>query len=154
MSKDSEYQIRLPVGYDSFAEIIEKKLSFIDKSLFIKEVLDDAGAEVSVITRPRRFGKTLNLSMLHHFLAPEVMGQPTRGLWDNLKITQCGEAIMNHQGKYPVISLTFKDVKETDFNVALLRFSKLMSDLYNQYHFLLESDKLNPNEKINFPKRS
>ena len=99
MSKNSDYQIQLPVGYDSFAKIIVKKLSFIDKSLFIKEVLDDVGAEVSVITRPRRFGKTLNLSMLHHFLAPEVMGQPTRRLWDNLKITQWGEATIVFRGE-------------------------------------------------------
>ena len=99
MSKDSEYHVQLPVGYDNFAEIVQNQLSFVDKSLFVRDILDDIQTKVSVITRPRRFGKTQNLSMLHHFLAPEVMGQPTRRLWDNLKITQWGEATIVFRGE-------------------------------------------------------
>lgn len=60
--------MELPIGYDNFRKVIEHELDFVDKSLFIKEVMDDRSAEVAVITRPRRFGKTLSLSMLHHFL--------------------------------------------------------------------------------------
>ena len=60
--------MELPIGYDNFGKIREKQLDFVDKSAFIQEVLDNNKIEVSVITRPRRFGKTLNLSMLHHFL--------------------------------------------------------------------------------------
>lgn len=64
--------MRLPIGYDNFQKIIEKKLDYIDKTLFVKAVLDDNLTEVTVITRPRRFGKTLNVSMLQHFLAARV----------------------------------------------------------------------------------
>ena len=59
--------MKLPIGYDNFREILDNKLDFVDKSLFIKDVMDDATTKVSLITRPRRFGKTLNLSMLQHF---------------------------------------------------------------------------------------
>jgi hypothetical protein len=142
--------IRLPIGRNDFGQIIEERLGFVDKSLFIKEVLDDNITEVSVITRPRRFGKTLNLSMLHYFLASEVIGRPTKGLFDGLKITQCGEAYMKEQGKHPVVFITFKDIKAANFELALLTFSKRMRDVYKQYSFLLESDKLDEDDKAAF----
>ena len=118
----------MPIGYDDFAEIIDNKLEYVDKSLFIKAVLDDIQTKVAVITRPRRFGKTLNLSMLHYFLAPEVLGRPTKGLFDHLKIAHAeGNYIAEHQGNISVVSITFKEIKEADFKPALLSFSKLMS---------------------------
>jgi Predicted AAA-ATPase len=104
----------LPIGYDIFPELIEFKLDFVDKSLFIKEVIDKS-AKATVITRPRRFGKTLNLSMLHHFLAAEAYGRSTKGLFDNLKIAKAGGEYMQHQGKYPVIFVTFKDILDWRF---------------------------------------
>ncbi len=143
-------ELRLPIGYDDFAEIIYNKLEYVDKSLFIKAVLDDVQTKVAVITRPRRFGKTLNLSMLHYFLAPEVLGRPTKGLFDHLKIAHAEGNYIAEQGKHIVVSITFKEIKEADFKTALLSFSKLMSDLYNQYDFLLDSDKLNAHEKKSF----
>jgi hypothetical protein len=73
--------MKLPIGYDNFRKIIDNKLDFVDKSLFIKEIIDDRETEIIVITRPRRFGKTLNMSMLQHFLAAEVIGQSTEGLF-------------------------------------------------------------------------
>ena len=73
--------IKLPVGYDNFRKILDNKLDFVDKSLFIKDVMDDHTTEIALITRPRRFGKTLNLSMLQHFLAAEVHGQLTAGVF-------------------------------------------------------------------------
>lgn len=93
----------LPVGYSCFSDLIRHQLDFIDKTLFIKEIFDNTGTQVSVITRPRRFGKTLNLSMLHCFLAAEVNLKPTQGLFDGLKIAQVGDHYMQHQGEYPVI---------------------------------------------------
>ena len=104
--------MKLPVGYDNFKMVIDKRLDIVDKSLFIKEILDDNSIQAVVITRPRRFGKTLNLSMLHHFLAAEVNGQSTKGLFDGLKIATLGDEYMRHQGQYPVIFITFKDVKD------------------------------------------
>ncbi len=110
--------MRLPLGYDNFKAIIDKRLDFVDKSLLIQEILDDV-AQVAVITRPRRFGKTLNLSMLHYFLAAKAYGQSTQGLFDGIKIAALGEEYMQHQGKYPVIFVTFKDVKDHRFATAL-----------------------------------
>jgi len=105
--------MRLPIGYDIFYNITEHNLDFIDKSLLIKEIIDDE-AGIILITRPRRFGKTLNLSMLHHFLAAEAYKQSTQGLFDNLQIAKVDQGkYMQHQGKYPVIFITFKDVKIT-----------------------------------------
>ena len=105
--------LALPIGYDDFGKLIDNHLDFVDKSLFIKEILEDS-AEVILITRPRRFGKTLNLSLLRYFFAGDVIGRPTQGLFDNLKIAQYPE-LMAYQGKYPVIALTFKDLKKQDY---------------------------------------
>ncbi|MBF0298760.1 MAG: AAA family ATPase [Oligoflexia bacterium] len=77
--------MRLALGYEDFKEIINQKLDFVDKSLFIKEFIEDNSTKVAVITRPRRFGKTLNLSMLRYFLAAEVNGKSTRGLLITLR---------------------------------------------------------------------
>src|SRR5580704_13443066 len=103
--------MKLPIGYSDFKEIIDNKFDFVDKSLLIKEVVDD-DAQVILITRPRRFGKTLNLSMLKYFFAAEVNGHSTRGLFDSLKIQHAGIVYMQLQGKHPVIFVTFKDIKE------------------------------------------
>jgi hypothetical protein len=140
----------LPVGFDDFGKITEKKLNYIDKSLFIKDLLDDNTTEIFVITRPRRFGKTLNLSMLHYFLAATILGKPTHGMFNHLKIAACGEAYMQHQGKYPVIAVTFKEIKETTFKAAVSGIAALFSDLYAEHHYLLDSKKLSSQYKKQF----
>lgn len=139
--------MQLPIGYDNFREIIDNDLNFVDKSLFIKEVLDDKNTKAIVITRPRRFGKTLNLSLLHYFLASEVYGQPTEGLFEGLNITRCGDEYMRHQGKYPVIAITLKDIKESNHTSACQMFAKLMSRVYGEHRYLLTSDKLADDQK-------
>src|SRR6202044_4174648 len=101
--------MKLPLGYDNFKDIIDKKLNIVDKTLLIKEILDDNEIQLAVIIRPRRFGKTLNLSMLQYFFASEAYGQSTKGLFDGLKIAALGDAYMRHQGQYPVVFITFKD---------------------------------------------
>ena len=109
----------MPNGIDNFHKLIthrnEEKSSylFVDKSLFIREWLN-AGDDITLITRPRRFGKTLTLSMLQHFLAKEVNGRSTKGLFDGLNISQYPET-MKKQGQYPVILLTLKEVKGKSF---------------------------------------
>lgn len=140
----------LPIGIEDFDELIKKKLDFVDKTLFIKEVLDDRGTKVVVITRPRRFGKTLNLSMLHYFLAEQVYGQPTKGIFTHLKIAELGDEYMRHQGKYPVISMTFKDIKESKYENAQLMLSNLMADAYAEHRGLLSSQKLSDDDKEAF----
>ncbi len=140
--------IKLPVGYDNFRKILDNKLDFVDKSLFIKDVMDDHTTEIALITRPRRFGKTLNLSMLQHFLAAEVHGQLTAGLFDRLKISWIDQGdYLKHQGKYPVISITFKDIKHSHFQDALDSFRLLAQELCREHRYLATSDKLNKDEK-------
>lgn len=135
--------MQLPIGYDNFAAIIDKKLDFVDKTLFIRDVIDDITTTVTVITRPRRFGKTLNLSMLQYFFAAEAYGRQTKGLFDGLKITATGEPYMQHQGKYPVIFITLKDVRDHSFQHSLEKLSLLLANLYNEHAYLLQSPHLN-----------
>lgn len=78
----------LPLGYDNFRDVIDQRLTYVDKSLLIKDFLNDCETQVGLIIRPRRFGKTLNLSMVHHFFAPHVHGKSTKGLFDHLKIAK------------------------------------------------------------------
>jgi hypothetical protein len=142
--------LQLPIGRDNFKKIIDERLDFVDKSLFIQEILDDRSAEAIVITRPRRFGKTLNLSMLHYFLAAEIIGESTQGLFNGLKIAALGEEYMRHQGRYPVIFVTFKDVKDHHFDTVLRSMAMLMADLYKEHRYLLTSSKLDKEDKVFF----
>lgn len=142
--------LKLPIGRDNFKKIIDERLDFVDKTLFIKEILDNRSAKAIVITRPRRFGKTLNLSMLHCFLAAEVNGESTTGLFDGLKITTLGDEVMHHQGQYPVIFLTLKDVKDDHFKTVLESVKLLLADLYKEHRYLLNSSKLDKEDKAFF----
>jgi hypothetical protein len=137
----------LPIGTEDFGKIIHRKLYFVDKSLFIKEILDDHGTEILVTTRPRRFGKTLNLSMLHYFRAEKVNKNSTQGLFEHLKIAKSGDTYLQHQGKYPVIFVTFKDIKELSYENTFKNLSRLMSRVYQEHIDLLKSDKLYSHQK-------
>lgn len=136
-----------PTGPEDFSRLIGKRLNFVDKSLFIKDVLDDTGTDVILITRPRRFGKTLNLSMLEHFLAKEVSGKPTAGLFDGLKIMGAGEQYTQHQGKYPVVSVTFKSLEALGYTIAYKKFQDLMAETFEGHSYLLDSAKINDRYK-------
>lgn len=135
---------KLPVGYDDFGEVVDRKLDFVDKSLFIKDVIDDP-AKVILITRPRRFGKTFNMSLLHYFFAKDVRGRKTQGMFDGLKIAGIPE-YMEQQGKYPVISLTLKDVKSENPEVFYESFKETIKNLYQEHRALLKEGKLYPEE--------
>ncbi len=137
--------LKLPIGQSDFRSLIEGQQIFIDKSLFIKDIMDDA--TVILITRPRRFGKTLNLSMLRYFFATEVYGQNTQGLFDGLNIMKTGATYLQHQGKYPVIFLTFKDIKDGSFAITYKKIQRLMSDVYEEYSELESSSKLSAQQK-------
>ncbi len=145
--------LQTPIGISDFRKLIESRdpegnpLLFVDKSLFIKAILDDL-SEVKLFTRPRRFGKTLNMSMLYHFLAPEVDGKSTQSLFKHLKISEYKEYLERYQGKFQVIYMTFKSVtRETHFEAAYKRLCKEISKVYMNYHYLLESPKLGSYQK-------
>jgi hypothetical protein len=122
----------LPVGVDDFKKIVDKENEylFIDKSLFIQEIMDDID-DVTLITRPRRWGKTLNLSMLYYFFSSEVNGETTKGLFSNLKISKVEEC-MKEQGKHPVIYLSLEDCKGTNFVDSVAIISILIQQLFRQ----------------------
>jgi hypothetical protein len=138
--------MRLPIGYDNFREVVQNGFDFVDKTLLIKDVIDDS-AKVILITRPRRFGKTLNLSMLHYFFTAEAHGRPTQGLFDGLAITQVDQKYIQQQGQYPVVFLTFKDIKENNFQLAYEKLVELMINCYEQHHYLQDSPQLIATQK-------
>lgn len=136
--------MRLPIGYSDFKNIVDEKFDFVDKSLLIKEVIDDAG--VILITRPRRFGKTLNMSMLRYFF--ELSSDDRTYLFKNLKISSETDLLLKHQGQYPMIYLTFKDVKEHSYQAAFEKILKLIGNVCDEYSkVLLNSDKLTDFQK-------
>ena len=112
---------KISIGVEDFKEIIEKDGYFIDKTLMIKKLIESQ-AKVTLFTRPRRFGKTLNQFMIRRFFEEER----TRSgecidngyLFDGLKITECGDEIMQHQQQYPVIFLSLKSAKQPNFEEA------------------------------------
>lgn len=142
--------MNLPIGISDFATIIENKIGYVDKTLMIKDFIDDEETIVTLITRPRRFGKTMNMSMLQHYFANEVQGKPTRHLFNNLHISHCDASYLEHQGKYPVVFMSFKDVKNENFNHAYNKFKKLLSDVFDQFNYLLDSPHLSETQKESF----
>jgi hypothetical protein len=108
----------LPRGQASFERVIEDGCYYVDKTLFIKDILDSK-AVVALCTRPRRFGKTLNQTMLKCFFedtAP-IGGKDTQTLFSGLNIERAGEQYIEHQGKYPVIFLNLKEAKRDTFEL-------------------------------------
>ena len=131
------------IGHQNFEKLITNDYFYIDKTSFIKEWWEN-GDEVTLITRPRRFGKTLNLDTIEHFFSISHSGRSD--LFQNLSIWQ-EEKYRELQGTYPVIFLSFADVKETSFSGTRKTICQIIENLYNKYDFLLESGYLNENEK-------
>ncbi|MCL2063057.1 MAG: ATP-binding protein [Candidatus Cloacimonetes bacterium] len=127
---------KLSIGVSDFREIITENIYFVDKSLFIKDVVD--GMKILLYPRPRRFGKTLNLSMLKYFYDSR---EDNSHLFHGLVISSETD-IMEKQGKHPVIFLTFKDVKEETFDVCLEKIRTTVSKLYREHQNVLLTDSL------------
>ena len=131
------------IGIQDFSKIIENDIFYVDKTHFIKEWWENSD-EVTLITRPRRFGKTLTMSMTEQFFSVKYAGRGA--LFEGLSIWQ-EEKYRALQGTYPVISLSFANVKETNFQNTRGKICRLMTDLYADYAFLLESDVLQEKDK-------
>ena len=144
---------RIETTSDNFGAMVQENALLVDKTLMIKEFLE--GQKVSLIVRPRRFGKTINMSMLQHFFAAEVTGRPTAGLFDAFAIAREENGQwMEHQGKYPVIYVSFKDVKESSYERTIAKIRDLIKKLYrehvSQLSFITEvSDKDLFNQYLN-----
>ena len=134
------------IGIQSFGDIIEGNYFYIDKTSFIKEWWE-SGDSVTLINRPRRFGKTLNMSMLEQFFSVDYAGRGD--LFEGLSIWE-EEKYRQLQGTYPVISLSFANIKEQDYETTRFRICQLIADLYNKNVFLLNSDLLTDADKTFF----
>ena len=134
------------IGIQDFTKIKERNAFYVDKTLFIKEWWE-SGDDVTMITRPRRFGKTLTMSMVEQFFS--VTCSESTDLFENMQIWQ-DERFRQLHGTYPVISLTFSDIKETNYTSAWKKIRAVIADQYNKYYFLTEGSLLNENEKRYF----
>ncbi len=127
--------LKSSLGADDFKDFRDEGGYFVDKSLFIKEVVD--GAKAMLFPRPRRFGKTLNLSMLRYFF--EKTDEERGYLFQDLAIAKAGEQYMQHMGQYPVIAFSLKDVKGNDWFECYGSFKRLISKEYKQHKQLVDS---------------
>ncbi|MBV7276667.1 AAA family ATPase, partial [Clostridium sp. PL3] len=129
----------LPIGIDDFEKLITRGYYFVDKTLLIKDLLDNK-ADVNLFTRPRRFGKTLNISMLQYFF--ENSGKDNSYLFEGLNIMKEGENYISHMGQYPVINLSLKSAKQPTFELALKCIKDELVDEFRRHNYILKSDKL------------
>ena len=125
---------KLPIGLSDFKELIQEEYYYIDKTNLISEIIDNS-AKIVLLPRPRRFGKTLNLSMTKYFFDVE---EDNRELFDNLNISKNQEA-MKHCRKYPIIYITFKDVKENNFELTFERIKQLVDKEISRHEKKIES---------------
>lgn len=138
----------LPIGISDYVRA-QEEYYYVDKTLLIKEFLDQKPL-VSLFTRPRRFGKTLNMDMLRVFF--EISDKNTSKYFADKNIWKCGEEYRSHQGKYPVIFLTFKDVKFDTWDATIDKIRGILQEEYGRHQELLNSDKLSQYEKEYFTK--
>ena len=144
---------KISIGVEDFKEIIDKDGYFVDKTLMIKKLIESQ-AKVTLFTRPRRFGKTLNQFMIRRFFEDEITeeGEEVDNgyLFDGLAITECGEEILKHQQQYPVIFLTLKSAKQPTYALAYMELKKRISEEYKRHRYILQGEILTADEKARF----
>ena len=138
---------KLPIGIDNFEKLRSEDFYYIDKTGLIRELLDNWG-EVNLFTRPRRFGKTLNMSMLEHFFS--LNGD--KSIFDGLEISKETALCEEYMGKYPVVSISLKGIDALNFETAFERASLLVRRAASKAYYLLKSDALNEQDKANYRK--
>ena len=126
--------IPLPVGVENFEDLIQTGYYFVDKTLFIRELIDMKG-KVNLFTRPRRFGKTLNMSMLRYFF--EMGKADNAELFQGMKIMDAGEEYLAHMGKYPVISISLKSMKQPAYDDAFYCLQEELAREFKRHDELL-----------------
>ena len=145
--KDTKKRLKpLPIGFSDYIRT-QSEYYYVDKTLLIKEILDRKPL-VSVFTRPRRFGKTLNMDMLRVFF--EISDEDTSVFFSDKEIWECGSEYREHQGKYPVIFLTLKDVKFDSWSETIDKIKDLLQTEYGRHQELLESERIANYEKEYF----
>ena len=127
---------KLPTGIDNFQKIRTGNYYYVDKTSLIEQILEN-GSEVTLFTRPRRFGKSLNVSMLRHFF--EIGTDPC--LFEGLYISKNKELCEQYLGKYPVIAISLKGVDADSYQKACAQLTRIINREARRYQFLLNSDK-------------
>ena len=148
--RNTEKRKKISIGVEDFKEIIDKDGYFVDKTLMIQELLE-SNAKVILFTRPRRFGKTLNQFMIRRFFEDEITEKGEKVdngyLFDGLAITRCGEEILQHQQRYPVIFMTLKSAKQDTYALAYMELKKRISEEYKRHKYVLQGETLTMDEK-------
>lgn len=139
----------LPIGVDDFEKLILNGYYYVDKTLLIKELLDKKG-EVNLFTRPRRFGKSLNISMLKNFF--EISELSRSNLFDGLNIMKQGSSYLMHMGAYPVIALSLKSTKQDDFATSYTKIVDAVAGEFRRHKFLLNSGSMDLAQQERFLK--
>jgi hypothetical protein len=140
---------KLPIGISDFKDMVAGEYYYVDKTLFIKDVLDK-GDKILLVPRPRRFGKTLNLSMMKYFYDCCPQTDEYKALFTSLAISKAGQPYLDKMGKYPVIFISFRDTKEMEWETCLDKIKRLIQDEYLKHDYLLNSPKLKSQEKDYF----
>ena len=138
---------RLQIGGSNYRKFIEANGYFVDKTLFIKEIID-AAYEVILVPRPRRFGKSLNLSMLKYYF--DIAEKDTAKLFESYKIWQAGDYYTSQQGKYPVIHLSLKAAKAATYKESTVFLKNILKEVHEQHRYLLDKKVLSPQEQVEF----
>ncbi len=138
---------KIEVGYSDFKKVVSNNNYFVDKTMLIYDLFTK-GAYISLMPRPKRFGKTLNLSMIEHFF--DIRKTDNAKLFADFKISNKTDFCYEHQNKYPVINISLKDIKANNWDDCYNKFKIEISDLYNKHKYLLDSNKLEKLEKENF----
>ncbi|TYQ16307.1 UNVERIFIED_CONTAM: putative AAA-ATPase [Acetivibrio alkalicellulosi] len=139
-------------GIDNFKKLIDNNGYYVDKTLLVKELIDKPD-QIVLITRPRRFGKTLNMSMLKYFFELPKCRQydfeeeDVSYLFSDLNIFKAGKQYKNEFSKYPIVYLTFKNAKQSNWNDTLINLKKTISDEYKRHQYILESEILSNEER-------
>ena len=136
---------RLPVGVENFEQIIKDNYYYVDKTGLISELIRNGGM-VNLFTRPRRFGKTLNMSMLEHFFSIEG----DKSIFDGLKISKDTELSEEYMGKYPVISVSLKGINAAAYKGAFDFAVQIMKTTASGMQFLLDSEVLSDYDKSDY----
>ena len=134
---------KLPLGISDFKELRKNNYYFVDKSLFIKKIIDE-DAQVILFPRPRRFGKTLNISMLRYYFSES---EPDWSIFKGLKIENQSQQYLKQFGAYPLIYITFKGVKELKWKNCLKNIEDIIAAEYQKHDYLLKKDILSEPEK-------
>ena len=138
---------KLPIGIENFEKLRLENFYYIDKTGLIRELLNNWG-EVNLFTRPRRFGKTLNMSMLENFFSLDG----DKSIFDGLEISKETALCEEYMGKYPVVSISLKGIDAWSYETAYQMAVRVIIDAAAKFYFLLDSEKLNAHDKAEYQK--